>query len=358
MGKSSTGKASQPRSMTRAEKSEVTQRALLDAAVKVIGSEGYADASIAKITQQAEVAQGTFYNYFGSQQELFDQLLPLIGQRLIERIRESRRQREEPLDRELAGFETFFDFLLDVPEFYRLLTEAETFAPEAHRSHVENMVSGYVRTLRRLHSEGWFKNYEEHEFEAVAYILIGIRHYLAMRYSYRPGSVHRLPGWVAGTYAKLLSDGLFGYVSGSSRRKGRSFKRPSMADLDWSSGKARVVQVANGTAIVECDIRPESSEPVHGAITNLAASAASAALGGNSVGGPMIGGIVLSIIEPPTYGRLVARAEVEGAASVVRISVHQDGSKDRHVALAQVSFSPAQPMNAQTPQKQARTKSK
>lgn len=343
------------RSLTRAEKTEVTQRALLDAAVKVIGSSGYLDASIAKITQQAEVAQGTFYNYFASQQELFDQLLPLIGQRLIDRIRENRREHDEPLDRERAGFETFFDFLLDVPEFYRLLTEAETFAPEAHRMHIENMVGGYVRTLRRLDSEGWLKGFEEREFEAIAVILIGIRHYLAMRYSYRPGSVHRLPRWVSSTYARILTQGLFESSPGKSRKKNRASARAGDRRSE-PRDQPRIVQVTPGAAVVELDLDLESGESAHGVIANLAGSAASAALGnGSGETRHDISTVALSIMDPPAHGRLTASAEVEGLASVVRISVHQNG-RDRQVGLAQITFalvhgSKPQPQQAQSVKK-------
>ena len=54
---------------------------------KVVGAEGYAHASVAKVTALAEIAQGTFYNYFASQQDLFDQLLPELGTELLDFIR-------------------------------------------------------------------------------------------------------------------------------------------------------------------------------------------------------------------------------------------------------------------------------
>ena len=54
----------QARRMSREEKARETYRLLLEAAAQVVGTDGYADASISKITQLAGVAQGTFYNYF------------------------------------------------------------------------------------------------------------------------------------------------------------------------------------------------------------------------------------------------------------------------------------------------------
>ena len=40
----------------------------------IVGELGYAGASVALITARADVAQGTFYNYFESRQDLLDQL--------------------------------------------------------------------------------------------------------------------------------------------------------------------------------------------------------------------------------------------------------------------------------------------
>jgi len=72
---------------TRADRALETRRKLIDAAAKVVGEEGYANASVAKITARAEIAQGTFYNYFASQQDLFDHLLPELGREVLDFIR-------------------------------------------------------------------------------------------------------------------------------------------------------------------------------------------------------------------------------------------------------------------------------
>ena len=64
---------------TRADQLESNRAALIRAAAQVIGQEGYAKASVGKITALAGLGQGTFYTYFTSRQELFDILLPELG---------------------------------------------------------------------------------------------------------------------------------------------------------------------------------------------------------------------------------------------------------------------------------------
>ena len=65
--------------LNRVERNAWTKRKIFDAATKIVGKFGYAEASVARITEAAGVAQGTFYNHFEHRQELLDQLLPKIG---------------------------------------------------------------------------------------------------------------------------------------------------------------------------------------------------------------------------------------------------------------------------------------
>lgn len=328
-----TAKRPAKRNLTRAEKTEVTQRALYDAAVKVVGRSGYVDASIAKITQEADVAQGTFYNYFSSQQELFDQLLPLIGQRLVDRIREARAQYPDAVERERIGFETFFDFLLDVPEFYRLLTEAETFAPEAHRAHTENMAAGYVRALKRLQAEGWLKDFREQDFEPIGYMLIGMRHYLAMRYSYRPDHVHRLPRWITDAYIKLLTNGLFGERV-QKPKSSRTLRAVPQGEA--SVPNARLLQVGKGSATAEIDLEIRTATGIHAAISNVVSTAGLAAVGGDK--NLRIANASLTVVGDPQRDRLVASAQAVGQSPIANVTVHQGALTGVQLAFAQISF--------------------
>src|ERR1700680_5020644 len=74
--------------LNRVERNAWTKRRIFDAATKIVGKFGYAEASVARITEEAGVAQGTFYNHFENRQQLLDQLLPKIGQDMVRFIRE------------------------------------------------------------------------------------------------------------------------------------------------------------------------------------------------------------------------------------------------------------------------------
>jgi len=113
--------------LTRVERSEVVKKRLFAAAVKVVGEVGYAEASISRITQAAGVAQGTFYNHFPNRQDLLDQLLPAVGIEMLEFIRRRVRHVVSRVEKEAARFRAFFDFLIEMPEFMRILNESDLF---------------------------------------------------------------------------------------------------------------------------------------------------------------------------------------------------------------------------------------
>ena len=79
-----------------------TRQRLLDAAEQVFGELGFHDASIVKITEAAGVGQGTFYLYFASKQEVFDELVRELSRRIRHTMSEAAEHGETRMESELA----------------------------------------------------------------------------------------------------------------------------------------------------------------------------------------------------------------------------------------------------------------
>src|SRR5690625_223223 len=177
--KSTTEIADWRQANSRQERSRLIREALFKAAADVVGQRGYQGASVALITQRANVAQGTFYNHFESRQDILDQLLPALGKEMLAYIGEHIRQGKTLQEREILGFEAFFTFLVNNPNFFRILNEAESFAPDAHHEHLERVSSGYMRMLRPAHATGARPAYEASGLEVPALVLMSARSELA-----------------------------------------------------------------------------------------------------------------------------------------------------------------------------------
>lgn len=192
----------------RAEKTEETRRRLLQAASALIGEEGYARATIAKITSRADLSLGTFYTYFQNREDLFDQLLPQMGDEMLFFVGKRIAGIADPLAQEEAGLHAFFDFMGENPGFYRLLNEAETVVPAAYNRHFSNISERYVRALTRHKQAGHLEGYQPEEFEVLVYMLMAARNYLAMRYSPILNEEKSQRDAIVRTYVKFVTGGL------------------------------------------------------------------------------------------------------------------------------------------------------
>jgi AcrR family transcriptional regulator len=197
--------------LRRAEKVEENLRALFRAAATVVGEVGYTAASVASITQAAGLAQGTFYRYFDSRQDLFDQLLPHVGQDLVEFLGKRVTGAEDIYEVESRALRASFDYLLDNPGFYRILNEAEFAAPKAYELHFQNLVKRFQASLERSRRNGQLRGYKPEELETLAYMLMAIRGYIHYRYGKAPtGENAPIPEAVIKTFLKFLQGGLNG----------------------------------------------------------------------------------------------------------------------------------------------------
>jgi AcrR family transcriptional regulator len=160
-------------------KGERTRRSLLDAAEQVFAALGYHDASIVKITEAAEVAQGTFYIYFESKRQIFDELVADLNRRVRRAMSEGARQGRTRAEAERLGFLGFFRFTAEHPALYQIVRQAEFASPNALRRHYRAIADGYIGGLRAAMDEGEIAVADP---EVVAWALMGVGEMIGMRW--------------------------------------------------------------------------------------------------------------------------------------------------------------------------------
>ena len=177
-------------------------------AARVVGEHGYANATMKRIAEAAGIAEGTFYLYFPSRQSLFDELLPHIGAKMLRFIGTKVAGSRDIYEMEERGFRAFFEFLKGNPGFFRVLNEAESATPVAHKAHFRMLGDNYLRALKRGVAQGKIRNYDDEELETVAYMFMAARNYLHMRYLREGDSRGEIPDKVVQAYMKIVRDGL------------------------------------------------------------------------------------------------------------------------------------------------------
>jgi len=177
-----------------------TRRRLLEAAEQVFAAVGYHDASIVKITEAAGVGQGTFYLYFGSKKEVFDEVVLDLNSRVRHAMSEASAAGTTRAERELLGFGAFFRFTAEHPALYRIIRQAEFVSPESLQLHYERLTEGYVAGLRQAMEAG---EVAQGDPEVLAWSLMGIGELVGMRWILWNGSTE-MPEPVFDELARIL----------------------------------------------------------------------------------------------------------------------------------------------------------
>lgn len=192
--------------LTRAEKVGRTRRALLDAAMSIVGEQGHAEASVANITRTAGVALGTFYMHFESKQALLDELLPWAGHLAHEAMDASVKGAKNYAEYEIRNFDALTIFQRKHPYYSRLLSESEVATPTAYKQHIEKSIVRYLNALRAAHDRGELPLYRRDSLEAVAMMLVSIKLLLFQRFSASGDP----PAWLRSSYLMFVLNALFG----------------------------------------------------------------------------------------------------------------------------------------------------
>jgi AcrR family transcriptional regulator len=178
-----------------------TRQRVLESAEAVFADHGYHDASIVKITEAAGVGQGTFYLYFGSKQDVFDELVRDLNRRVRHAMKEASSQGKTRLEAELLGFRAYFRFTADHPALYRIIRQAEFVSPQMLRYHYDRLSSGYVEALRAAVERGEIADLDP---EVAAWALMGMGELIGMRWILWEEN-HEMPKAVLDELARIIS---------------------------------------------------------------------------------------------------------------------------------------------------------
>ena len=159
---------------------EATRQRLLDAAEAEFGVKGFSKASVSSITKRAEVGQGTFYLYFPSKESVLRELVRRMGRELRRALSEATAGLETRLEVERAGLVAFSRFSLEHGNLYRVVMESQFVDGAIYREYYETLLAAYKTGLEQAQADGQIRSGEA---EAQAWALMGISHFLGLRYA-------------------------------------------------------------------------------------------------------------------------------------------------------------------------------
>jgi AcrR family transcriptional regulator len=127
----------------KAQQGEATRHALLDAARRLFGEDGYTTTSIDDVAHAANVTKGAFYHHYGGKQELFAAAYEQVKREVSERAATAFLE-PDPWENLYAGCHAMLDAHLD-PSVQRILLQDAPAVLDADTiRHVENRYGAVV----------------------------------------------------------------------------------------------------------------------------------------------------------------------------------------------------------------------
>ena len=200
--------SSSPPPVASRRKSELTRERLIFAAAKVVGRVGYEKASSARIAEEAGIAAGGLYYHFGNRRALLNELLPTLGRQMVAYVVGRIDDVPWGLEREVASFEAYLEYLAEHPEFYRVFSEAHVYAPEAYARNFKATLGDFEAALRVQRGKGFLKARKQ-DLALAAHFLTGIRNYVSQLYQEADPPQSFPSAHAVRLYRQLLSEGLF-----------------------------------------------------------------------------------------------------------------------------------------------------
>ena len=192
-----------PEKLPKTARGRQTRDKLLQAAEIEFGNQGFHDASVSGITQQAGVALGTFYTYFESKEEIYRALVGYMSHRVRSWIAERVADSPDRVSAERDGLRAYLEFVREHPGLYRIIAEAEFVANDAFMEHYTGIARGYTANLTSANERDEIR---DGDFEVWSWAIMGMMVFLGMRYG--KWDLRTDPAEVARRAANLLANGL------------------------------------------------------------------------------------------------------------------------------------------------------
>ncbi len=189
-----------------------TKQKILDAAEKLFGESGYSATSLRHIIAKAEVNLAAIHYYFGSKQDLLDQVILRKAGPMNERRLKLLDQFEAEASPEPASVEKILEALIapailieKSPEFVKLMgrVHAEGLMPEVAQRNFQPIIDRFVSALRRA-----LPDMRSEELAWKAHFLLGaMAHTLIARPDLDPEAAGESPMVIARRLVAFVSGG-------------------------------------------------------------------------------------------------------------------------------------------------------
>lgn len=142
----------------RALQKEKTRRALVSAAFNQLSAEkSFSNLSLREVAREAGIAPTSFYRHFGDMDELGLEMVDEAGLMLRQLMRQARKRIDAGGSVIVGSVETFFEFITNSPNVFRLLLRESSGTSQAFRTAAAREIKHFIDELTEYiaHKNGY-----------------------------------------------------------------------------------------------------------------------------------------------------------------------------------------------------------
>lgn len=181
---------------------------IIEVSKKLFAHNGYSSTSINEIIATAEIATGTFYNYFADKKAVYIYLLQDYGQKIKQRTREALEHAKTRQEIEREGLRAFIKFTIEDPLSYKIIWESLFVDEHLFESYYKDFSISYMKQL----SKSQIKNEvdKDIDLETLSYVLMGIANFIGLQVQFKHNATEHDIERIIDNVMYILKNGMFG----------------------------------------------------------------------------------------------------------------------------------------------------
>lgn len=142
-------------------------------------TKGYHNTSIVDITNDSDIALGTFYIYFKDKFSVYKYLLLRYSRQIRRAIDTETTGLETRYEMEKIGLKTFLQFIRDNKHAYNIIWESLYIDRKLFVEYYDNFARRYISGITKAQEEGELVNLDP---MILSYVLMGVANFIGLKY--------------------------------------------------------------------------------------------------------------------------------------------------------------------------------
>lgn len=180
---------------------------IIEVSKELFRVKGVSTTSVNEIIEKAEVATGTFYNYFDDKLAVYKYLLDDYSTIIRKRIYDAIRTVETRYEKERIGIKTFLEFAREDKLSYRIIWESLFIDQRLFVNYYTNFSNAYVNQLAYAVKGGQIK--DNIDLKTLSFMLMGIANFVGLQVVFKGDITDEELDEITDQIMYVLKNGMF-----------------------------------------------------------------------------------------------------------------------------------------------------